>query len=235
MWHITLLTLFPEMFPGFLGHSLAGRALEKGLWGFHTVDIRQFADDKHHTVDDTPYGGGAGMVMRADVLGKAIEASITPNTKCIYMSPRGAPLTQEKAYELSKTNNIAILCGRYEGIDQRVIDEYDIEELSIGDYILSGGEVAALTVMDACIRLLPGVIGNESTLFEESFSDNTDYAGLLEYPLYTRPLKWKNREVPSVLLSGHHANIEKWRLDEAKKITALRRSDLWKRYLEKNT
>jgi tRNA (guanine37-N1)-methyltransferase len=232
-WNVKLLTLFPEMFPGPLGHSLAGKALENGIWSFETVNIRNFATDKHKTVDDTPAGGGAGMVIKPDVLGAAIEASVSPKTKLIYMSPRGALLTQSKAYELSKTPEIAIICGRFEGVDERVLQEYEIEEISVGDYILSGGEVAALVLMDACIRLLPGVIGNELTLNEESFGENADYAGLLEYPLYTRPSEWKGRKIPEVLFSGHHAKINEWRLEMAKALTKAKRPDLWKKYNDK--
>jgi tRNA (guanine37-N1)-methyltransferase len=230
LWKVTLLTLFPEMFPGSLGHSLAGKARENGIWDFEAIDIRGFAKDKHRTVDDTPAGGGAGMVMRPDVLGAAIEASISPKTKLIYMSPRGVPLTQGKAAELSKTPEIVIICGRFEGVDERVLEEYNAEEISVGDYILSGGEVAALVLMDACIRLLPGVIGNEATLNEESFGENADYAGLLEYPLYTRPSEWKGRKIPEILFSGHHAKINEWRLEKAKEITKERRTDLWHKY-----
>lgn len=233
-WHVQLLTLFPEMFPGPLGCSLAGKALEKGIWEFEAINIRDFATGKHENVDDTPCGGGAGMVMRPDVLGNAIDAHIKEDTRLIYMSPRGTPLTQSMAYELSGTPSIAIICGRYEGIDQRVIDEYNIEEISVGDYILSGGEIAALTLMDSCIRLLPDVIGNKSTLDEESFGENADYTGLLEYPLYTRPSTWRGRDVPQVLLSGHHEKINQWRLKMAEEITAERRVDLWNKY-KKNT
>ncbi len=232
-WKITLFTLFPEMFPGPLGASIASKALEKGVWGFKCVDIRQYAQDKHSTVDDTPCGGGAGMVMRPDVLGAAIEANKTEGMKLVYMSPRGKPLTQEKAYELANTKEIGVICGRYEGIDERVIEEYGLEEISIGDYILSGGEVAALVLADTCIRLLPGVLGNKSTLSEESFGENADYAGLLEYPLYTRPVEWKGRNVPEVLLSGHHAEINNWRLEQAREITEKRRIDLWQKYIKR--
>ena len=230
LWNVQLLTLFPEMFPGFLGHSLAGKALEKNVWSFEAINIRNYAKDKHKSVDDTPFGGGAGMVIRADILGDAIEKNITKDTKIIYMSPRGMPLTQSKLYELSKCKNLAIICGRFEGVDERVLNEYNVEEISIGDYILSGGEVAALTLMDGCIRLLPGVIGNKNTLNEESFGENEEYAGLLEYPLYTRPVEWKKRNVPDILLSGHHAKISQWRLEKAKEITKARRKDLWNKY-----
>ncbi len=225
--HFTLLTVFKEMFPGPLAYSIAGKALQLGLWEYHAVDMRQYALDKHKTVDDIPYGGGTGLVMRPDVLGAAIEANRVPGTKLIYMSPRGKVFTQAKAKELIGYSHVTILCGRYEGVDERVLEEYQIEEISIGDYILSGGEMAALTVMDTCIRLLPGVIGKQSALEEESFAQDTEYAGLLEYPLYTRPLEWKSRIVPDVLLSGNHQRIAQWRLEKAKSLTKDRRPDLW--------
>lgn len=228
-----IFTIFPEMFPGSLGHSLAGKALEAGLWSYDAINIRDYANDKHKTVDDMPFGGGAGMVMRPDVLGRAIEANTSPDSKIIYMSPRGGLLNQQKSYELLESKEVSIICGRFEGIDERIIEEYNVEEISIGDYILSGGEVAAITLMDSCIRLIDGVIGNNLTLNEESFGKNADYAGLLEYPLYTRPSEWKNRHVPEVLLSGNHAKINRWRLDKSKTITKQRRNDLWKTYIEK--
>lgn len=224
-WQVTLLTIFPEMFPGPLKDSIAGNALEEGKWGLSTVNIRDFAKDKHKTVDDKPFGGGAGMVMRPDVLGEAID-SIKGNVgKLIYMSPRGKPLKQEKVDELTEESHIGILCGRYEGIDQRVIEEYDIEEVSIGDYVLSGGEIPALVLIDACVRKLSGVIGNAATLDEESFA-----SGLLEYPHYTRPAEWRKREVPDVLVSGDHSKIEKWRTCKSERLTKERRKDLWDKY-----
>ncbi len=229
--HFQLFTLFPEMFPGSLGCSLAGKALKNGIWSYNTVNIRDYAGDKHKTVDGTPYGGGAGMVMRADVLGNAIEDNITAG-KLIYMSPRGKIISQECVYELAKCENISIICGRFEGVDERVLEKYAIEELSIGDYILSGGEVAASVLMDACIRLLPGVIGNAGTHMEESFGQSTDYAGLLEYPLYTRPEEWQGLRVPDILRLGHHGNIAKWRLERSKEITKQKRPDLWEKYKE---
>lgn len=224
-WHVTLLTLFPEMFPGFLGQSLAGRALERGDWSYIALQIRDFGEGKHQTVDDTPFGGGAGMVMRADVIEKAL-LSIPEAGRKIYMSPRGKVLNQNLVKELSAEANLTILCGRYEGVDQRVLDAHGFEEISIGDYVLSGGEVAALTMMDACIRLLPGVMGNETTPDEESFSN-----GLLEYPHYTRPAEWtdangQSREVPEVLKSGNHAKIAKWREEQSLQITQAVRPDL---------
>lgn len=225
VWHVNILTLFPEMFPGALGLSLSGKALEKGLWSYNAVNIRDFATDRHRTVDDTPFGGGAGMVMRPDVVEKALLSLESPERK-IYLSPRGKPLTQAKVKELATASGCTLLCGRYEGVDQRVLDAHGFEEISIGDYVLSGGEPAALILMDACIRLLPGVMGNEETPAEESFS-----GGLLEYPHYTRPADWtaadgKIYTVPEVLKSGNHAEINKWRLKEAKNLTRARRPDL---------
>lgn len=227
-FHINLLTLFPEMFPGYLGHSLAGRALERGDWSYKTIQIRDFATDKHQTVDDTPFGGGAGMVMRADVIEKALLSLPNAGRK-IYMSPRGKVLTQALVKELSAETNLTILCGRYEGVDQRVLDAHGFEEISIGDYVLSGGEVAALTMMDACIRLLPGVMGNEETPDNESFGSAT--GGLLEYPHYTRPAEWTDangveRAVPDILKSGNHAKIDQWRREQSLQVTQAVRPDL---------
>ncbi len=220
--NVTVLTIFPEVFPGFLGYSLTGRALEKGLWSLKAVNIRDYAFDKHGSVDDTPCGGGAGMIMRPDVLGEAIEHNHKKG-KIIYMSPKGKPLTQKKVHELSKEENLTILCGRFEGIDERVIEEYDIEEISIGDYILTGGEQAAMILLDAVVRLIDGVLGNAESIQNESFENS-----LLEYPQYTRPIEWKGRKVPEILLSGHHENIAKWQIEQAKKITKERRPDLQK-------
>ena len=218
--NVTVLTIFPEVFPGFLGYSLTGRALEKGLWSLKAVNIRDYAFDKHGSVDDTPCGGGAGMIMRPDVLGEAIEHNHKKG-KIIYMSPKGIPLTQKKVHELSKEENLTILCGRFEGIDERVLEEYDVEEISIGDYILTGGEQAAMILLDAVVRLLDGVLGNAESIQNESFENS-----LLEYPQYTRPIEWKGRKVPEILLSGHHENIAKWQIEQAKKITKERRPDL---------
>ncbi len=228
LWHANILTLFPEMFPGTLGLSLSGRALERGIWSLEAIDIRAFTEDRHKTVDDTPFGGGAGMVMRPDIIEKAVR-SITRKGKMIYMSPRGKPLTQEKVAELAALPALTILCGRYEGVDQRVLDACDFEEISIGDYVLSGGEPAAIILMDACIRLLPTVMGNEETPYEESFSN-----GLLEYPHYTRPADWTDakgvvRSVPDVLKSGHHEHIKTWRMQESLRLTHERRPDLIER------
>ncbi len=227
-WHVNILTLFPEMFPGPLGQSLSGRALEDGKWSYDAVNIRDFTQDVHKTVDDTPYGGGAGMVMRADIIEKALLSIKTPGRK-IYMSPRGKVLKQALVQELVSAPALTILCGRYEGVDQRVLDAHDFEEVSIGDYVLSGGEPAAMIMMDACIRLLPGVMGNENTAGEESFSEST--GGLLEYPHYTRPAEWNSANgqtymVPDVLKSGDHGKIAAWRQEQAEKLTRERRPDL---------
>ncbi|MBO6281108.1 MAG: tRNA (guanosine(37)-N1)-methyltransferase TrmD [Alphaproteobacteria bacterium] len=221
-----ILTIFPEIFPGFLGYSLTGRALKEGLWQLETVNIRDYAFDKHGSVDDTPCGGGAGMIMRPDVLGNAIEHNYEGG-KIIYMSPKGKPLTQAKVKELSKLENLTVICGRFEGIDERVIEEYDIEEISIGDYVLTGGEQAAMIMLDAVVRLLPGVLGNAASTENESFEDN-----LLEYPQYTRPISWKGREVPEILMSGHHENIAKWQKQQALQITKERRPDLLEKILD---
>ena len=221
-WSVNILTLFPEMFPGSLGQSLSGKALESNIWSFNAVNIRDFAEGAHKSVDDTPYGGGAGMVMRADVIEKALLSIKNPGRK-IYLSPRGKPLTQDMVKECSQLDALTLLCGRYEGVDQRVLDAHEFEEVSIGDYVLSGGEPAALILMDACIRLLPGVMGNEDTPNEESFSN-----GLLEYPHYTRPSEWNGVKVPEVLQSGDHAKIKAWREEQSYALTKARRPDLLK-------
>lgn len=230
-----LFSLYPEMFPGSLGFSIAKKALEKKLWSYEVVNIRDYADNKHNNVDDEPFGGGTGMVLRPDVLGSAIEDNFKDKSKIIYMSPRGSLLDQNKVHELTQISNISIICGRYEGVDERVLEEYNIEEISVGDYILSGGEPAAIVLMDCCIRTLPGVISKKEALIEESFGRNEDYTGLLEYPLYTRPSKWKNRLVPEVLISGNHAKIKNWRKEQAIEITKSRRMDLYNKFLEDNT
>ncbi|PZU83840.1 MAG: tRNA (guanosine(37)-N1)-methyltransferase TrmD [Shinella sp.] len=217
----TVLTLYPEMFPGHLGAALAGRALERGDWSVEAVQIRDFALDKHRSVDDTPSGGGAGMVLKADVLARAIDSVATDTRPRLLMSPRGRPLAQERVREIAAGEGVVIVCGRFEGVDQRVIDARDLEEVSIGDYILSGGEPAALTLLDAVVRILPGVMGNQLSGVHESFE-----AGLLEHPHYTRPQVFEGREIPAVLTSGDHAAVEKWRLAEAVRLTAERRPDL---------
>lgn len=226
MLNVKILTIFPEMFPGFLGYSITGKALEENKWKLDTINIRDYAYDKHKSVDDTPCGGGAGMIMRPDVLGRAISEN-TSGGKIIYMSPRGTPLTQKKVRELSKETELTIICGRFEGIDERVIEAFNIEEISIGDYILTGGEQAALIMLDAIIRLLPGVLGNEESLTDESFENS-----LLEYPQYTRPITWEGREVPEILLSGHHQKIAEWRKEQSKIVTQTKRPDLFKIYLD---
>lgn len=232
-WHATVLTLFPEMFPGTLGHSLAGKALEKGIWSLETLDIRQFATDKHGTVDDTPYGGGAGMVMRADIIAKAVEAANQQQKHhWIYLTPRGKPLQQPMTEAWLEKPAIGFLCGRYEGVDQRVVDYYSMEEVSIGDYVLSGGEIAAQVAIDACVRQLSGVLNNMETHSEESFARGK-FEHLLEYPHYTRPAEWNGLAVPEVLLSGHHGGIEAWRLQQSEALTEQRRKDLWDAYTKK--
>jgi tRNA (guanine37-N1)-methyltransferase len=229
-FHCNLITLFPDMFPGPLGQSISGKALDAGKWSYATINPRDFATNKHGTVDDTPYGGGAGMVLRADVLESAL-LSIPPSSRgrIIYMSPRGKVLNQNLVQELSSEPNLTILCGRYEGVDQRFLDAYDVEEISIGDYVLSGGEPAAIITMDACIRLLDGVMGNEDTAGDESFSN-----GLLEYPHYTRPAQWtdangETHDVPEILKNGHHAKIKQWQAEQSLAITKTNRPDLLKK------
>ena len=230
MWRATVLTLFPEMFPGPLGVSLAGRALASGVWSLEARDIRNAATDKHRSVDDTPAGGGPGMVLRADVLAAAIDAAeIAPERPRLLMSPRGTPLTQKRVMELAAGPGPLIVCGRFEGIDQRVIEARGLEEVSIGDYVLSGGEIAALALIDACVRLLPGVMGKLSSGTDESFSD-----GLLEYPQYTRPQEFEGRTIPDVLVSGDHARVEAWRRAEAEALTLARRPDLWAAKIAQN-
>lgn len=225
-WHATILTLFPEMFPGPLGISLAGRALREGMWRCEAMDIRGFATDRHRTVDDTPFGGGAGMVMRPDVADAAIAAAMPQGDArpLVYLTPRGRLLDQAMVRGFASGPGIVLLCGRYEGVDQRVIEARGMCEVSLGDYVLSGGEIAALTLLDACVRLLPGVMGAAASAIEESHS-----AGLLEYPHYTRPAEWQGRAVPPVLLSGHHAEVARWRRHQSEAVTRERRPDLWTR------
>jgi tRNA (guanine37-N1)-methyltransferase len=220
----TILTLYPEMFPGPLGISLAGRALAEGKWSLEPVQIRDFATDRHRSVDDTPAGGGAGMVMRADILARAVD-SVADDRPLLAMTPRGAPLTQARVRSLAEGPGVAILCGRFEGIDERLFEGRAIEQVSIGDYVLSGGEMAAMVLLDACIRLLPGVMGAASSGDDESFE-----TGLLEYPQYTRPAIWEGRTIPEVLRSGDHAAVDAWRKSRSEADTRLRRPDLWERH-----
>lgn len=222
-WTATVVTIFPEMFPGPLGHSLSGKALARDLWRLRAVNLRDVTRDRHQTVDDTPFGGGAGMVMRPDVVARSVDAARAEGAPgpLVYLSPRGEPLRQARVRELAQGPGVVLLCGRYEGVDQRVIEARGFLEVSIGDFVLSGGELAAMVLIDACVRLLPGVIGDAQSLAEESFA-----AGLLEYPHYTRPQVWEGREVPEILLSGHHANISAWRQEQALAITKSRRPDL---------
>lgn len=217
----TILTLYPEMFPGFLAQSLSGKALERGDWNIETVQIRDFATDRHRSVDDTPSGGGAGMVLRADILAKAIDSVVDDERPRLLMSPRGKPLTQARVRELADGPGAVIVCGRFEGVDQRVIDARNLEEVSIGDYVLSGGEPAAMILLDAVVRVLPGVMGNDESGIHESFE-----SGLLEHPHYTRPTEWDGRTIPEILTSGNHAKIDKWRHEQALKLTKERRPDL---------
>ena len=230
MINFKILTLFPELFPGPLAASVTGAALEKKLWSLEAINIRDFAKDERKTVDDTPYGGGAGMVLKADILADAIEKNLQPESKIFYLSPRGKTLTQKKARELAQEKEIILLCGRYEGVDQRVLDEFAIEEISIGDYVLSGGELAAFIVIDAVLRNVDGVLGADESLAEESFGSkgNLEYENLLEYPHFTRPANWRGREVPEVLTSGHHKKINEWRKEKAIETTKKNRPDLLK-------
>jgi tRNA (guanine37-N1)-methyltransferase len=220
-WRTAVLTLFPDMFPGPLAHSLAGRALQAGVWSLDAVNIRAFARDRHRTVDDTPFGGGAGMVLRPDVVDAAI-ASVADRRPIVFLTPRGRTMTQRDVERYAEAPGAILLCGRYEGVDQRVIDAHGMEEVSIGDYVLSGGELAALVLLDATVRLLPGVMGAADSAVDESFAQH-----LLEYPHYTRPAEWQGRRVPDVLLSGHHQAVAAWRRAEAERVTRERRPDLW--------
>jgi len=231
-WHSKVLTLFPEMFPGPLGVSLAGQGMKDGLWSMETINIRDHATDKHRSVDDTPFGGGPGMVMRPDVVDTALEAALaeTPDLPLLVTSPRGRPLTQARVHELADGPGLIVLCGRFEGLDQRVVEAREMEEVSIGDFVLSGGEPAAISLIDACVRLLPGIMGDDGSHIEESFE-----AGLLEYPHYTRPQDWNGRTVPEVLISGHHGKIRDWRKAQAEAVTKARRPDLWSRYEQMNS
>ena len=229
MFIAQIFTLYPDCFPGPLDKGLYGKAMEKKIWDLKTVDIREYALDKHKTVDDTPYGGGSGMLLKPDVVAKSLDANIKNGEKIFYLSPRGKVFNQNTAKEISKENKVNLICGHFEGIDQRVLDNREIEEISIGDFVLSGGETASYVFLDAILRLIPGVIGNEVSKNEESFEN-----GLLEYPQYTKPQIWEEKSVPNVLLSGDHAKIKDWRLTQSKAITRHRRPDLWQKYNKKN-
>ena len=225
MWQAKVFTLYPEFFPGPLSKGLYGKALSKKLWNLNIVNIRDAAEDKHKTVDDTPYGGGSGMLIKADVLAKSLDQNITKGERVIYLSPKGKRFDQSYAQELSNEKSVSFICGHFEGVDERVLSTRNIEELSIGDYILSGGETAAFVVIDSILRLLPGVLGNENSRVDESFEN-----GLLEYPQYTKPQIWEEKAVPEVLLSGDHSKIKDWRLSQSEAITRVRRPDLWEKY-----
>jgi tRNA (guanine37-N1)-methyltransferase len=228
-WRASVLTIFPEMFPGPLGVSLVGKALAAGLWSLEVHDIRDHASDKHRTVDDTPAGGGAGMVMKADVLARAIDA-IADERPRLLMSPRGTPLTQARVAQLAAGPGVIIVCGRFEGVDERVIAGRQLEEVSLGDYVLSGGEIAAMALLDASVRLIPGVVGAEASIVDESFA-----AGLLEYPQYTRPQIWEGQPIPEILTSGDHGKVAAWRRAQAEALTKARRPDLWSAYQGKES
>ena len=227
--NVTVFTLFPELFPGCLGASVVGRALENGLWNLNCINLRDFAYGKHAQIDDTTYGGGAGMVMRPDVVDAAFKHQYkeAKPKKLLYMSPRGKRMDQQMMQDMAKESEIGILCGRFEGVDQRVLDAWDMEEVSLGDFVLSGGEIAAQALIDGCVRLVPGVLGDAASLEEESFT-----SGLLEYPQYTRPRVWNDCNIPEVLLSGNHKDVHAWRKEQAETITKQRRPDMWQRYIE---
>lgn len=230
----TFLTLFPEMFPGTLGYSLPGKALERGLWSCEALDLRSFANDKHHTVDDTPYGGGAGMVMKPDVVGAGIDAAREkhPVARLVHLTPRGEPLTQALAAALAQESGLILLCGRFEGVDERINTYYQPLEVSLGDFVLFGGEVAAMALVESVLRHIPQMVGNSITLEEESFALGEERALLLEYPHYTKPPSWNGLAVPEVLASGHHGRVLAWRQEEAERVTRERRPDLWNLYIK---
>mgnify|MGYP000513011579 CR=1 FL=1 len=231
-WSAQIITLFPDAFPGLLGESLTGKALKDGVWQLQTTDLRRYGQGKHRNVDDTPSGGGAGMVLRADVVGNAIadtRRKARGKMPLIYLSPRGVPFTQALAQSLSEQDGVTLLCGRFEGVDERVLEHYEIMEISMGDYVLTGGELPAMTLIDACVRLLPGVLGNAESAVEESHSN-----GLLEHPQYTRPAEWEGRTIPPVLTSGDHKKVAQWRKDMSEKITQDRRPDLWAQHTKEN-
>ena len=228
MWQAKVFTLYPEFFPGPLSKGLYGKALSKKLWNLNIVNIRDAAEDKHKTVDDTPYGGGSGMLLKADVLANSLDQKLKKGERVFYLSPKGKKFDQKLAQDLSKEKSISLICGHFEGVDERVLTTRNIEEISIGDYVLSGGETAALVILDSILRLLPGVLGNEKSSVDETFEN-----GLLEYPQYTKPQIWEEKSVPKVLLSGDHAKIKDWRLSQSEAITRRQRPDLWKKYLNK--
>lgn len=233
--HFKILTLFPEMFENYLTSSVLGRGLKKNLWSYELINIRDFSKEKHKKVDDTPFGGGCGMVINPEVIASTIDATCNLNTtKIYYMSPRGTLFNQKKVNDILQNKEVAIICGRYEGVDQRVIDKYNIEEISIGDFVLTGGELPALTVIDCCVRCIDGVLGDKNSIDSESFGGikNSQYDYLLEYPLYTQPRKWRNMEVPDVLVSGNHKKIDEWKIQQSEKITKERRPDLWEKYIK---
>ncbi len=229
MFIVQIFSLYPEYFPGPFKNGLYGKAMEKNIWKLETVNIREYASDKHKTVDDTPYGGGSGMLLKPDVIAKSIDKNIKKDEKIFYLSPKGKVFNQELAKKISKEKKINIICGHFEGIDERVLENRKVEEISLGDFVLSGGETAAYVFLDAILRLIPGVIGNENSKNEESFEN-----GLLEYPQYTKPQIWEEKSVPNVLLSGDHAKIKDWRLSQSEAITRVRRPDLWQKYNKKN-
>ena len=236
MINFKIFTLFPEMFDGYLKTSVLGRGFEKGLWNYKLINIRDYSKEKHKKVDDTPFGGGSGMVMNAEVIANAIDNNCISGTKFYYMSPRGKLFNQKKVREIVQLEDVAIICGHYEGVDQRVIEEYNIEEISLGDFVLTGGELPAMCIIDACVRCIDGVLGNNESIIDESFGGlgGTCFDNLLEYPLYTKPQNWRNRTVPEVLISGNHKKIEEWRLKKAEEITKERRLDLWNEYIKSN-
>ena len=225
MWQAKVFTLYPEIFPGALSKGLYGKALEEKIWSLNVINIRDSAEDKHKTVDDKPFGGGSGMLLKPDVLAKSIDKNINENEKIFYLSPRGKIFDQKTAKQISKENGINLICGHFEGVDERILNTRNIEEISIGDYVLSGGETAAFVIIDSVLRLLPGVIGNDMSKNEESFEN-----GLLEYPQFTKPQIWEEKTVPEVLLSGDHGKIKDWRLSQSEAITRVRRPDLWQKY-----
>lgn len=230
VWQARVITLFPDAFPGVLGQSLTGKALQNGLWQLQTIDLRGFGVGKHRNVDDTPAGGGAGMVLRADVVGAAIDQAMTGatgNWPLIYLSPRGAPMTQALMQDLAQADGVTLLCGRFEGVDERVLEHYDIQEVSLGDFVMTGGEIAAQALIDATVRLIPEVLGNAESALDESFS-----GGLLEHPQYTRPATWQGKAIPEVLMSGHHGKVATWRQEQAEAITRARRPDLWDAFIK---